>query len=107
MYFICLFVPAVLSTSLDYKICSKSPTNKEYIIKYIHYLFFINLIMNSILFILAENKMILYSSNMFTYSFTFKYMWIVLIISTIIPYLNHIVRKKMNIQIRISKADEK
>ena len=106
MYFICLFIPAIISTEIDYIINKKSEKNIfNYLRKYAIYLFSVNFVMNYILYIFAENKLILYSSNMFTYSYCKNYMATVLLLALVFPFIKNAIGKKLSIEIKLKSKE--
>lgn len=108
MMIICLFIPAFCSTIIDYKLNKIEKINiTDFICKYIPYLFVINLIMNSILWIFAEDKLIIYSSSIFSYSFCIKYMWLSLVLIIVIPLIKTMLQKHVDIQITLKKKRKK
>ena len=106
MIIICLFLPAVIATLIDCKI----ENNKFKFINigaiYLCYVFFINLIMNTILWCFATDKLITYSNSMFTYNFCLKYMWVVFFVSMVLPFIKKLLIDKLSIKIIITKKNK-
>lgn len=108
MQFICLFIPGLISASLDFEI-NKKEINKNYILfisKWLIYVFIINMITNIIFCIFSSNKLVLYSNSIYTYSYCFKFMLITGILSIVIPELLNVGKNKFKIEISISKKKQ-
>lgn len=109
MLLICMFIPGIISVKIN-EIINKKSTKKNLINiieQYLIYVFIVNLIMNTLLWILAEDKFIIYTTSTFTYDFCLKYMWMSLIISVIIPFIIKIFKEKIVVEITFTKINKK
>lgn len=107
MKFICFFVPGFISLYIDTKINKTNKFNYELIIKYFLYTFVINLLGNSAVYLISSEKNFYYMESIFTYEFIFKYMWMGLIISIILPIIFKILEENINVCILVRKKNEK
>lgn len=105
MFFICIFLPAVLSVIVDESINRRKKTIRDLVLMYGAYLFIITLIMNTI-FSLIESDVWFYNIETFTYQFCTKYMWISLAISIVLPYISKCFRQAISINVKVKKNEK-
>ena len=103
MLFICMLMPASISVITEKKIEKKEKSTSELILKYLFYTFLITTIMNSILYIFSNDKMITYANSTFTYEFCLMYMWLSMIIAFILPYILKVISANISIDLEIKK----
>lgn len=105
MFFICMFLPAIISVIIDEKINHSKKSVRDLVVSYGSYLFVITMIMNTIFFF-TESEVWFYSTKTFTYEFCFKYMWISFIISIILPYIVKCFRQCISINVEVKKVNK-
>lgn len=105
--FICFFIPSFFSLFIDIKLNNIKKFDHELIVKYFVYNFFINIVGNSAVYIISSEKHFYYMESIFTYEFIFKYMWMALIISIILPILFKIIEENFKVNIITRKKNEK
>lgn len=105
MFFICIFLPAIISVIVDEKITHTKKNVRDLVLMYGAYLFMIALLMNTIFFF-AESDVWFYNTETFTYLFCTKYMWISLVISIILPYINKCFRQAISINVEVKKVNK-
>ena len=105
MFFICMFLPAIISVIIDEKINHSKKTIRDLVLMYGGYLFIITLFMNTI-FCFIESDVWFYNNEIFTYEFCFKYMWISFIISIILPYIVKCFRQCISINVEVKKVNK-
>lgn len=105
MFFICIFLPAIISVIIDEKINHSKKSVRDLVVSYGSYLFVITMIMNTIFFF-TESEVWFYSTKTFTYEFCFKYMWISFIISIILPYIVKCFRQCISINVEVKKVNK-
>lgn len=105
MFFICMFLPAVISVIIDEKINHSKKSIRDLVLMYGGYLFIITLFMNTILCFI-ESDVWFYNNEIFTYQFCTKYMWISFIISIILPYISKCFRGAFSINVEIKKVEK-
>lgn len=108
MLFICLFIPAVLATVIDFKIKGKELLKDKFnfLISWCIYLFLVNLLTNTICWIFFENRFMSYSEINFTIDIVFKYMWISFIFSILLPFLSNAYIKRCNVSVKIETKNK-
>ena len=104
MFFICIFLPAIISVIIDEKINHSRKTIRDLVLMYGGYLFIITLFMNTI-FCVIESDVWFYNNEIFTYQFCTKYMWISFIISIILPYISKCFRGAFSINVELKNLD--
>jgi len=108
MGLIVLFFPAIISIFVELHINNKKNINKEEILKYFIYCFFINFIGNFIVWLISKEKFYFYNSMTFTYDFCFKYMFITSIVSIVLPIIFKIISDNLKISVIVKeKAHDK
>ena len=105
MFFICMFLPAIISVIVDEKITHTKKNVRDLVLMYGAYLFIITLLMNTIFFF-TESDVWFYNTETFTYLFCTKYMWISLVISIILPYINKCFRQAISINVEVKKVNK-
>ena len=105
MFFICIFLPAIISIIVDESINHKKNTIRDLVLMYGSYLFMITLIMNTIFFF-TESDVWFYNIETFTYEFCTKYMWISLVISIVLPYISKCFKQAISINVEIKKVNK-
>ena len=105
MFFICIFLPAIISVIIDEKINHSRKTIRDLVLMYGGYLFIITLFMNTI-FCFIESNVWFYNNEIFTYQFCTKYMWISFIISIILPYISKCFRGAFSINVEIKNLEK-
>ena len=105
MFFICMFLPAIISVIVDEKITHTKKNVRDLVLMYVAYLFIITLLMNTIFFF-TESDVWFYNTETFTYLFCTKYMWISLVISIILPYINKCFRQAISINVEVKKVNK-
>ena len=105
MFFICIFLPAIISVIVDEKITHTKKNVRDLVLMYGDYLFIITLLMNTIFFF-TESDVWFYNTETFTYLFCTKYMWISLVISIILPYINKCFRQAISINVEVKKVNK-
>ena len=105
MFFICIFLPAIISVIIDEKINHSKKTIRDLVLMYGGYLFIITLFMNTI-FCVIESDVWFYNNEIFTYQFCTKYMWISFIISIILPYISKCFRGAFSINVEIKNLEK-
>ena len=105
MFFICMFLPAIISVIIDEKINHSKKTIRDLVLMYGGYLFIITLFMNTI-FCVIESDVWFYNNEIFTYQFCTKYMWISFIISIILPYISKCFRGAFSINVEIKNLEK-
>ena len=105
MFFICMFLPAIISVIVDEKITHTKKNVRDLVLMYGAYLFISTLLMNTIFFF-TESDVWFYNTETFTYLFCTKYMWISLVISIILPYINKCFRQAISINVEVKKVNK-
>lgn len=105
MFFICIFLPAIISVIIDEKINHSRKTIRDLVLMYGGYLFIITLFINTI-FCFIESDVWFYNNEIFTYQFCTKYMWISFIISIILPYISKCFRGAFSINVEIKNLEK-
>ena len=105
MFFICIFLPAIISVIIDEKINHSRKTIRDLVLMYGGYLFIIALFMKTI-FCFIESDVWFYNNEIFTYQFCTKYMWISFIISIILPYISKCFRGAFSINVEIKNLEK-
>ena len=105
MFFICIFLPAIISVIIDEKINHSKKSIRDLVLMYGGYLFIITLFMNTI-FCFIESDVWFYNNEIFTYQFCTKYMWTSFIISIILPYISKCFRGAFSINVEIKKVEK-
>ena len=98
-----MLLPASISILIDEKINGKEKDKIYLLLKYLFYTFLITTIMNSILYIFSNDKMITYANSTFTYEFCLMYMWLSMIIAFILPYILKVISANISIDLEIKK----
>ena len=105
MFYICIFLPAIISVIIDEKINHSKKSIRDLVLMYGGYLFIITLFMNTF-FCFIESDVWFYNNEIFTYQFCTKYMWISFIISIILPYISKCFRGAFSINVEIKKVEK-
>ena len=105
MFFICIFLPAIIAIIIDEKINHSKKSTRDLLLMYGSYLFIITLFMNTI-FCFIESNTWFYNSEIFTYHFCAKYMGISFIISIILPYISKCFKEAFSINDEIKKIEK-
>ena len=100
-----MFLPAIISVIVDEKITHTKKNVRDLVLMYGAYLFIITLLMNTIFFF-TESDVWFYNTETFTYLFCTKYMWISLVISIILPYINKCFRQAISINVEVKKVNK-
>ena len=101
------FCTKFISLYIDLRINKINKFSYELIIKYFLYTFIINLLGNGAVYLISSEKNFYYMESIFTYEFIFKYMWMGLIISIILPIISKIIEENIKVCISVRKKNEK
>ena len=107
MEFVCFFVPSFISLYIDLRINKINKFSYELIIKYFIYIFIINLLGYTAVYLISSEKNFYYMESIFTYEFIFKYMWMTLLFAIILPIILKIIEENVKVNILVRKKNEK